>query len=89
MKLAYHYTTGSRFPWDSVPASFKSRAYGSEWVDKKFRLVLDVPSVIVPQERNYLLNPLHKGIAKVKATNLGRFSYDPRLRPLSASLDKP
>jgi RES domain-containing protein len=46
-------------------------------------LVLDVPSVIVPLERNVLLNPAHPAIEKVKARNLGRFQYDARLRPVS------
>jgi RES domain-containing protein len=70
--------------WDSIPASFKSKQFGSEWVTAKRGLLLDVPSVIVPHERNVLINPLHSGLARLRATNLGRFVYDPRLG-LSAS----
>lgn len=65
--------------WDSIPPSFKSKQLGSAWVRSQRRLLLDVPSVVVPQERNLLINPLHTDIGRLKAINLGRFVYDPRL----------
>lgn len=65
--------------WDSVPPSFKSKQLGSAWVRSGRSLLLDVPSVVVPQERNLLVNPLHADIGRLKASNLGRFVYDPRL----------
>jgi RES domain-containing protein len=65
--------------WDSIPASFKSKQFGSDWVATKRTLLLDVPSVIVPLERNILINPLHPDLHRLKATGLGRFVYDPRL----------
>jgi RES domain-containing protein len=65
--------------WDSIPPSFKSKQFGSAWIHAKGRLLLDVPSVVVPHERNLLINPLHADIARLKAINLGRFVYDPRL----------
>jgi RES domain-containing protein len=67
--------------WDAIPPSYKSKDFGSAWVRAAGSLLLDVPSVIVPQERNVLLNPLHPGIERVVARNLGRFLYDDRLRP--------
>jgi RES domain-containing protein len=36
-----------------------TREYGSRWAKEKRSLLLQVPSIIVPIERNYLLNPLH------------------------------
>jgi RES domain-containing protein len=65
--------------WDSIPPSFKSRQFGSAWIRSEGRLLLDVPSVVVPHERNLLINPLHADIGRLTATNLGRFVYDPRL----------
>jgi RES domain-containing protein len=65
--------------WDAIPASYKSQAYGTNWALSGRRLVLDIPSAVVPNERNYLLNPRHPGIKKVSAQNLGRYLYDVRL----------
>jgi RES domain-containing protein len=65
--------------WDSIPESFKTKDFGTDWVLGRSTLVMDVPSVIVPRERNVILNPLHAGMRQVKARNLGRFAYDTRL----------
>jgi RES domain-containing protein len=67
--------------WNSIPASYKSARFGTQWLKQAKSLVLDVPSVIVPQERCYVINPAHPRSGEVKARNLGRFLYDPRLRP--------
>jgi RES domain-containing protein len=64
--------------WNSNPASFKSAAFGDKWARAGAELVLSVPSVIVPLERNYLLNPNHPAMAGVKARNLGKYIYDTR-----------
>jgi len=74
--------------WDSIPESLKTKDFGSAWASFAGTLVLDVPSVIVPRERNYLLNPTHPGIKKVKARNLGRFTYDTRLQPSPVAASK-
>ncbi|MDB5806238.1 MAG: hypothetical protein JWN73_3560 [Betaproteobacteria bacterium] len=64
--------------WNASPASYKSAEFGDAWARAARQLVLAVPSVIVPLERNYLLNPGHPGMAKVKARNLGKYVYDAR-----------
>jgi RES domain-containing protein len=64
--------------WNASPASYKSAEFGDAWARAARQLVLAVPSVVVPLERNYLLNPAHPGMAKVKARNLGRYVYDAR-----------
>jgi len=42
--------------------------------------VLAVPSVIVPAERTFLLNPEHHDFGKIKTKDTGSFYLDPRLR---------
>lgn len=42
-------------------------------------LLLRVPSVIVPEEANVLLNPRHPDVARVRATKLRAWLYDGRL----------
>jgi len=40
---------------------------------------MKVPSVIVPNDFNYLLNPLHPKASQVKLVNQQPFSFDERL----------
>jgi RES domain-containing protein len=42
-------------------------------------LALVVPSVIVPQEKNYVLNVAHAQFANVRVANVEPFSRDERL----------
>ncbi len=41
---------------------------------------LSVPSVAVPFERTYLLNPRHADFSRLKIDHVGSFALDPRLR---------
>jgi RES domain-containing protein len=36
-----------------------TRDYGTKWAKESRSLLLRVPSIVVPVEKNYLLNPLH------------------------------
>ncbi|MCE0524240.1 MAG: RES family NAD+ phosphorylase [Methylacidiphilales bacterium] len=45
--------------WDLRPPGPASRAVGDRWLAEKRSVALLVPSVIVAQERNALINPLH------------------------------
>jgi len=41
-----------------------------------------VPSVVVPQEENVIINPLHPDSIRITATNTGSWPFDTRLFPL-------
>jgi RES domain-containing protein len=41
--------------------------------------LLTVPSIVVLEERNVLINPQHADMALVTATKVRRWTYDPRL----------
>jgi RES domain-containing protein len=45
--------------WASLPSSLSAKAVGDEWVRSGESLILEVPSAVVPLERNYLINPRH------------------------------
>lgn len=75
--------------WAAVPYGRESQAYGDRWLKSGRELLLDVPSAVVPQERNILINPLHPDFAAIRKRNRGRFVYDARLlQPLSSSNTK-
>ena len=68
--------------WDAEPAGKVSLDWGNAWAKSGIGLVAQVPSVIVPEESNMLINPRHADINKVTVTKLRRWSYDSRLGAL-------
>lgn len=66
--------------WDAIPAGMVSLDAGSQWAAPKTSALLLVPSVIVPEESNILINPAHPEVARIQAKKLRRWTYDARLR---------
>lgn len=56
-----------------------SRETGDQWLQDKRSLMLRVPSVIVRNESNYLINPNHPEAEAVKIINIEPFEFDSRL----------
>ena len=65
--------------WRDQPSSPTARKFGAAWLAKSKAVGLVVPSVVVPQERNLLLNLRHPQAAKLKTGKPERISFDPRL----------
>src|SRR5437868_3356991 len=59
----------------------QTRAIGDEWLVKERSLALIVPSVLLPDSRNILINPQHSGAARLRVVSQQPFTFDPRLRP--------
>jgi RES domain-containing protein len=65
--------------WRRYPAPEALADLGSRWAEESSAAVLIVPSVVVPAESNYLLNPRHPEFGKIRAGSPERFSFDPRM----------
>ena len=52
---------------------------GYEWVISRSSAVLEVPSAVIEQEINYLLNPEHPDFASIDFGEPRPFTIDPRL----------
>jgi RES domain-containing protein len=65
--------------WEATPAGRASMDWGTAWAQSRLTLLADVPSVVVPEERNLLINPRHPDVALLAAKVLRRWHYDPRL----------
>ena len=52
---------------------------GTRWLDAGETAVLSVPSVIVPKELNYVLNPEHPDFGRIEIGGPEVFEFDPRL----------
>jgi len=65
--------------WRAFPCPFSTQKIGDQFVLDRAELVLKVPSVLVPEEFNYLLNPLHHDYSKIKINLVKVFAFDERL----------
>ncbi|WP_017257983.1 RES family NAD+ phosphorylase [Pedobacter arcticus] len=53
---------------------------GNNWIQKNETAVLRVPSAIIAQEYNYLLNPNHPDFSEVKLLGNESFIFDSRIK---------
>ena len=68
--------------WQQQPAPAEARAIGDQWVKQGRSAILEVPSVIVPQEHNLLLNPVHPKFSSIRISPPTPFPFDARLARL-------
>jgi RES domain-containing protein len=69
--------------WRDNPARDSVRTVGSDWAASGRTAVLSVPSAIVEQERNFLLNPDHPQFKKIRARKPRPFRFDERMSKTS------
>jgi RES domain-containing protein len=65
--------------WNSRPAAPSIKAIGDRWIKQGKSAVLKVPSVVIPEEYNYLLSPNHPDFAKISVGSPINYRFDPRL----------
>lgn len=65
--------------WDALPPGRVSLDWGDAWVRGAASLLAEVPSVIVEEEPNVLVNPSHADRACLTVRKVRRWHYDPRL----------
>lgn len=65
--------------WDALPAGKVSLDWGTEWLRTSAALLAQVPSVIVPEEWNFLINPGHPEAVALRAAKIRRWTYDHRV----------
>ena len=65
--------------WKSDPAPASTHAIGDAWVARAGSVVLRVPSVVVPEEFNYVFSPSHPDFTKTRIGTSRPFPFDPRL----------
>lgn len=65
--------------WKDWPPHAITRHLGDAFVKEGKHLALQVPSALVPEEHNILINPKHPDIIKVKMISAEPFTFDSRL----------
>ena len=66
--------------WQSSPAPLALQELGDRWAADGTSVVLRVPSVVVPLESNFILNPRHPDFGEVVIGSGRPFQFDPRLK---------
>lgn len=57
-----------------------TRAIGDDWLRQRTTFLLAVPSAIVPETTNYLLNPSHPDSPRIRIASTAAYRFDERLR---------
>jgi RES domain-containing protein len=65
--------------WRAEPVPDETMAIGEAWFKGRTSSVLKVPSVIIPEEFDYVLNPVHPEFRKIRIKTPKSFSFDPRM----------
>lgn len=60
--------------WRDRPAPVETAVFGSRLLQKAECLALRMPSVIIPEEHNLILNPLHRDFSKIKILRVEAFT---------------
>lgn len=68
--------------WRDVPPPSSTRELGRDWIASKASLALIVPSVLVPTENNYLVDPAHPAYAQLRLLPPEPLSLDSRVLSL-------
>lgn len=65
--------------WQTYTFESPCTPLGDQWLRQQNTLVLKVPSAVVPQEHNVLINPLHPHMEKVRIIEALPFLIDQRM----------
>ena len=65
--------------WRESPPPARLREIGDAWIEAGKSVALRVPSALVPDESNFLLNPRHGDFSQVRIGKPVPFRYDSRL----------
>jgi RES domain-containing protein len=65
--------------WRELPAPESLHEIGRSWIADANAAILVVPSVIIPGERNYIINPADPEFRRIHVTRPEAFTFDPRM----------
>lgn len=66
--------------WMKVPAPSSTKEFGTRFLKSQIKPVLKIPSTIILNEFNYILNPLHPDSKSFRIVSTEDFIYDVRIK---------
>jgi RES domain-containing protein len=71
--------------WNAYPAPPAVQAIGDAWLKTGAALALRVPSAVLKNGKNVLINPLHRDFARIIIDKPEEFAFDARMVRTSCS----
>ncbi|UZO79640.1 RES family NAD+ phosphorylase [Aquimarina sp. ERC-38] len=65
--------------WNLLQNRFITQKIGSEWYLNKKSPICKVPSAIIKEEYNYMINTMHLAFSEIKIKSIDNFEWDQRL----------
>jgi RES domain-containing protein len=65
--------------WGAADNMLATQKMGNQFLTEKKLLLLQVPSVVMPEEKNYIINPLHSAFKKVSILHQRPIVFDNRV----------
>ncbi|NBC65962.1 MAG: RES domain-containing protein [Bacteroidetes bacterium] len=65
--------------WNKIPYGHTSQDFGDDWLSSNKSLALKIPSVVIPIEYNYVLNPNHPDYSNLQIKEKEQAGIDERL----------
>ncbi len=66
--------------WGAAPAPSSTKDFGTQLLKKAEFAIIKIPSAVLPDEYNFLLNPLPKGSSEFSIVDVQDFVYDVRIK---------
>ena len=64
--------------WRNMTPSYRTAQIGTEWLQSNATLLLRVPSAVIPEEHNILINPMHEHIHLTEIESIDDFHIEER-----------
>jgi len=68
--------------WMQAPTPSSTKDFGTNLLKKAAVPIIKIPSTVIPQEFNYLLNPLHPDSKYFKIVSIDDIVYDVRIKSI-------
>jgi RES domain-containing protein len=65
--------------WHQSPPPTALQTIGDDWISRGSSVVLRVPSAVIENENNYLINPAHTDFKRLVIGSMEAFTLDSRL----------
>lgn len=66
--------------WHNTPVPPSTKTFGTKLLEQLRSPVIKIPSAVIPEEYNYILNPKHPDAALFKIVEIRDFVYDIRIK---------
>ena len=66
--------------WKDIPSPPSTQSFGTELLKAAKSLIIKIPSAVMPDEWNFLINPAHPESNKCKIVGIKDFVYDVRIK---------